>query len=248
MHSTLYSDFYKYEDKHWWFVARRKIIQKFIKKCINVSGDFQILEIGAGTGGNLAMLKTFGNVDAMEMDKNAVQMANQRNICEVQVGSLPNDIPFHQQFDLVVMLDVLEHIEDDYAALDSIKVLLKEQSKLLITVPAYQSLWSNRDVVNQHFRRYNIKNLTELLLRCNFKVSYCSYYNTFLFLPFVLKVIFDNLKKEKRRESDLNIPSDLINYFLKKIFCTERFLIPHIKFPFGVSIIMEAEFEKSSKI
>ena len=243
MHSSLYSDFYKYEDIHWWFVARRQIIQSFIRKNIDIRKNFQILEIGAGTGGNLAMLKNFGEVSAMEMDKMAVQMANQRKICEVQVGSLPNDIPFHQQFDLVVMLDVLEHIEHDYQALNSIKILLKKQSKLLITVPAYQFLWSNRDVVNQHYRRYNIKNLTDLLIKCNFKINYCSYYNNFLFLFFLLKVIFDKFKKENRIDSDLNIPSNLVNYILKSIFSSENFLIPYIKFPFGISILVLAEKE-----
>ena len=92
----------------------------------NIKHSSSILEVGCGTGGNLSMLKDYGNLSAMEPDENARKLANSRNICLVKEGTLPNNIPFDETFDLVCMLGVLEHIDDDFGTLKSVKSKLKE--------------------------------------------------------------------------------------------------------------------------
>jgi SAM-dependent methyltransferase len=95
------------------------IIKKILSSFFPVKQERRILEIGCGTGGNLGLLSTYGNVHAMELDDEAIAMADKRSVCRVLKGSLPDDIPFEGGFDLICMLDVLEHIDDDIEALES---------------------------------------------------------------------------------------------------------------------------------
>ena len=245
MDPEAYLEHQEHENKHWWFLARRHIVSQFLQKNLPKKKHLQILEIGAGTGGNLAMLKKFGELHAMELDECALEFANAKNICPVQKGHLPDGIPFDQKFDVIVMLDVLEHIQDDKAALHTVKSLLKENGQLLLTVPAYQFLWSGHDVMSHHYRRYTRKNLQSLLQKSEFTIRHSTYFNTFLF-PIVLAVrIFSKIIKSES-QSDVTMPSNFVNQTLKTIFQSESLLLPFLKFPFGVSILTFAENKTST--
>ena len=241
MNPKLYLEHRDFEEKHWWFVARRKIIFHFLKNHLQANNHDQVLEIGAGTGGNLAMLQNFGNLHAMELDANAIKYANEKNICEVRQGALPNKIPFKQKFDLIVMADVLEHIEEDTKALQAVKQILKDDGKLLITVPAYPFLWSEHDVVSHHYRRYTKSHLCSLLVQSGFYVKHSTYFNTFLF-PAVLAVrILSQLIKSESPKSDISMPSKWVNQVLKIIFQSETGFLSKLSFPFGVSLMALSE-------
>ena len=142
------------EECHWWWLSRRAIVESIIRKLALPAG-IDILEAGCGTGGNLAMLSQFGNVYGMELDDVARDYAVQRKIGTVEPGKLPDPIPFPgRTFDLIVLMDVLEHLEDDSGCLKALRKRLKPGGSIVISVPALKMLWSPHDDSHHHFRRY----------------------------------------------------------------------------------------------
>ncbi len=240
MDKAAYVEMYLNEDSHWWFVARRMIIRKILSNYLPVKRERRILEVGCGTGGNLEFLSTYGNVYAIEPDDEAIAMAGKRGLCHVVKGSFPDDIPFEGGFDLICMLDVLEHMDDDLGALESVGKKLSPGGKVLITVPSCKFLWSEHDVALHHKRRYGKKQLMRLLEISGFRIIYHTYFNTLLF-PVVAAV--RSLKKNYGKEcgTDVGMPSKPLNILLTAIFSSERFLMPRISLPFGTSILLLAE-------
>lgn len=246
MEREAYSEMNANEDIHWWFVARRSIIKKVLDHYLRNKEKREVLEVGCGSGGNLQMLKAYGNVSALEFDDEARGTANSRNICDVRKGELPNDVPFDNGFDLVCMLDVLEHIDDDLTVLKSIADRLNAGGKLLITVPAYEFFWSEHDVVYHHKRRYIKRQLTRRVSKSGLKVKYATYFNTLLF-PIVATVRILNSTLRKNSGSDVSLPSMPVSNLLAKIFSSEQVFLPTISFPFGVSILLIAEKAEDDK-
>ena len=162
-----YNEMFLHEDHHWWFIARRNIIQGILNRFTQDSSINNVLEVGCGSGGNLKLLSNYGQLYAMEFDKATREAANQRNICQVREGSLPNNLPFNERFDLICALDVVEHIDDDFQSIKSIAALLNPGGTLLVTVPAYQFLWSAHDVANDHKRRYTKTSLRKVFSQGN---------------------------------------------------------------------------------
>ena len=146
MENELFDEMYKVETQHWWFVARRKIIESLIQK-LDLGQNPHILDAGCGNGDNLEMLSNYGDVVAMEREDNALARAKSRQIGKVVKGELPDNFPsdINKENDLIVLLDVLEHIDDDEKSLSMLKNWAKYNAALLITVPAYQFLWSSHD-------------------------------------------------------------------------------------------------------
>ncbi|WP_066424555.1 bifunctional 2-polyprenyl-6-hydroxyphenol methylase/3-demethylubiquinol 3-O-methyltransferase UbiG [Anabaena sp. 4-3] len=243
MDKELYLQFAKVEDSHWWFVGRRLIVDKIIRQ-LNLAQNSHILEAGCGTGGNLVMLSRHGQISAMELDTMACQIANQRQVTQVKLGSLPDKIPFTDDYDLIVILDVLEHIDDDLATLKALYARLKPGGLLLITVPAYQFLWSRHDEINHHKRRYILRSLKHIVKLAGYSVHYSSYFNIFLF-PVVATVrLLRNwlrLESSEDASSDLKLPTKPINQFLTFLFASERYLMGRFGLPFGVSILLVAQ-------
>jgi SAM-dependent methyltransferase len=238
MEQELYDAIQTMEDHHWWFVARRAILKKILNRFYRRQGAGRVLEIGCGSGGNLRLLETYGRLSAMELDDGARALAASRNICPIKPGRLPDDIPYDETFNLICMLDVLEHIDDDLAALRAVGEQLNNEGTLLLTVPAYRFLWGPHDVVNHHKRRYTIKELSTVAAKAGLKIRYASYFNTFLFPMIALSRLLGNIYHKEG--SDLGLPPDPVNRFLAGFFSGERLFLPESSFPFGVSIVLVA--------
>jgi SAM-dependent methyltransferase len=228
------------ETSHWWYVARRKILVKVLHS-LKLENERDILEIGCGSGGNLELLSMYGNVFAMEMDDGARERAEKRQIGIIRKGSVPDFNPFeNKRFDLIAMLDVLEHIEDDQTVLLSLHNILRRNGKLLITVPAFPFLWSKLDEVNLHKRRYVRSTLIRLVHHAGFAVGYSTYFNALLF-PFIIMIRLMNRAIARQNMIDGEEITGRINTFLSRIFSLEIFLIPRFSLPFGVSLLIIAQ-------
>jgi SAM-dependent methyltransferase len=239
MDAQIYQQMIAVEKTHWWFVARRKLLDRAIGQ-LSLPESAEIFEAGCGTGGNLAMLARHGQVYAMELDETARLFASDLQLGEVQPGCLPDDLPFpDRKFDLIVLLDVLEHLEEDTASLQALATKLKASGWLLVTVPAYAWLWSKQDELLHHKRRYVLPNLEQVVRAAGYKVHFVSYFNFVLF-PLIAGVRrLQGLLGKGGNET--NMPPKLINQMLTFLFAFESHVIGRLSLPFGVSILLLAQ-------
>ena len=224
------------DQTHWWYVARRRILSNVIKRIIKPPTNARILEIGCGTGHNFGMLGAFGTVDGLEVDDAARQIASERLGREVGSSPLPAlyGIP-DKSYDLIALLDVLEHIKDDEAALASIRTKLKPGGRILLTVPANRWMWSAHDTVHHHFRRYNGHDLRTVIAKTGLKPEFVSHFNTVLFpLAAAVRIVG---KLAGREEADDAQPAAPLNSAITGLFGLERHLVGRIPLPFGVSLL-----------
>jgi SAM-dependent methyltransferase len=240
MDAALYPRIAAVEDTHWWFAGRRAICEGMLDR-ITLPADALILEVGCGTGGNFPMLARRGHLYAMDENESALAFAASRRLAKLARGSLPGQIPFAAGcFDLVVMTDVLEHIDDDVGSLSAARFSLKSGGRLLMTVPALSWLWSEHDATHHHRRRYSAIDLRCLLGNAGFAIDYLSYYN-FLLFPLIAAVrLLQRFRPATRNGSgrhDLTMPPRYMNALLLRTFASERFVLGRFLPPVGVSLI-----------
>jgi SAM-dependent methyltransferase len=181
------------------------------------------------------MLSGLGRVSAFELDAGACEVARSRGFAVVE-GRLPDEHPFvGQRFDLIFLLDVLEHVEADQESLNALARLLKPGGKLILTVPAFPFLWSSHDVQHHHFRRYRRPGLRAKLEQAGLEVQRISYFNTVLFPLIALVRVLKNLTGARSSDEE-QVPRPFLNSVLEFLFSSERFLLPRLSFPFGVSL------------
>lgn len=227
------------DGEHWWFVARRKILGSVIERVVKPPRNARILELGCGTGHNLAMLARFGAVEASELDDRAREIATARLGQPVKSVALPDLSQFEPaSYDLIALLDVLEHVPDDSASLAAILGLLKPGGALLLTVPANPWMWSAHDVAHHHHRRYRKAGIAALAAAAGFRIDLLSPFNSLLFPPIAAARALGKWRGDKTGgEGDDAMPPPLLNRALEMLFAAERHLIGRVGFPAGVSLI-----------
>jgi SAM-dependent methyltransferase len=229
------------EESHWWFCSRRVIVRSLIER-LKLPPDAVIFEPGCGTGGNFAMLSEFGRVYAMEPDPDACAFARARGIATVERGELPDSIPFGDlKADLIVMTDVLEHLEQDRESLEALRAHLTDGGHFIATVPAFPWLWSEQDVILHHRRRYTAPVLRSLMEITGFKIELLTYYNFVLF-PLIAGVrLAQRLLPPGSHKSELKEHSPLVNSLLLRLFSSERYVIDRLSMPIGTSLLVVAK-------
>ena len=220
---------------HWWYVARRRILADLIEREISLPSDARLLEIGCGTGHNLDMLGRFGRLDAIELDPSARALASQRLGHAVADAALPElpGVP-DRTYHLIALLDVLEHVDGDEAALKSIADKLAPGGKILVTVPAYQWMWSAHDEAHHHKRRYSKRGLRAVAEKAGLKADRIGYFNSLLF-PLAAAVRIAG-KAMGKKESDDKVPPAPLNRLFQSVFGLERHLVGRVPLPAGVSL------------
>jgi SAM-dependent methyltransferase len=245
MSPNAYTEMAQIQDQHWWFVARRKILRREIVH-LNLPNDAAILEVGSGTGANLSLLSEFGRVMALEMSAKAIALARDRadfdaSRIATRQGRCPEDLnSLSEQFDLICLFDVLEHIEDDDLSLSRLKTLLKPGGTLMLTVPAYSWMWGPHDVHLHHKRRYSKARLLADCARAGLSIQRASYFNTLLFPLAVVARLFERIMG-KQSSSASRIPQRVVNTFLTSVFSFERLLLHRMTLPFGLSLLAMAQ-------
>jgi SAM-dependent methyltransferase len=224
------------DQHHWWFLARRRILEALIIRTVKPPRKARILEVGCGTGHNLAMLNKFGTVEASELDPSARALSSRRLGRDVKEAKLPDLSMFERNaYDLVALLDVLEHVPDDLASLKAIGKRLKPGGALLLTVPANPWMWSAHDTAHHHFRRYTKKQLASLFAQAGFEIQLLSYFNSLLY-PLVAAARIAG-KITRKESADDQLPGDFVNKVLQSIFGLEAGFIGKLPMPFGVSLV-----------
>lgn len=221
---------------HWWYAARRRVLSAFIAREIRPPAGARILEIGCATGHNVPMLRRFGTVDAVEMDGLSRATASKRLGIEVGNASLPElvGVPDHH-YDLIALLDVIEHVGDDRAALAAIARRLRPGGRILLTVPAHQWMWSGHDVLNHHHRRYSRKALVALVRDCDLKLDRIGYFNSILFPLAVAARMARKLTGKEGKDDAL--PPAPVNRLFAGLFGAEAYLLGRVPLPPGLSLV-----------
>ncbi len=243
MDPQFYKEYYELERSSWWFKARLNILEALVLKHTYKNQSLKILNVGVATGATSEMLAKYGEVTSVEYDKDCCIFLKEKTGIEAICASL-TELPFKDNsYDLVCAFDVIEHIEDDKLAVEEIYRVLKPNGNYFLTVPAFQFLWSNHDVVNHHFRRYTKSGFNQLFIDAGLKINYSTFFNFWLFFPIALTRFILNLFPKKNTESsgsdnDIVATDGLINKILYAIFISEKALLKFgIKLPIGVSII-----------
>jgi SAM-dependent methyltransferase len=170
------------DEHHWWYRGRRRIIRAQLDR-LGLPVPARILDAGCGSGRTLQELVEYGEVHGIELDPEAAELARSRGHGEVLVGRL-EELPWEDaSFDLITCLDVIEHTPDDRATLAELRRVCRPGGWLLVTVPAYQALWSLHDVANHHYRRYSRAMLREAAVSAGWNVSRMSSFNSLLLAP-----------------------------------------------------------------
>ena len=231
MERIVYRQMAELDQRHWWYRARREVIAALIRRLVRPSVGAQILEIGCGTGHNLAMLGEFGHVDALELDEEMRGYAEQRLGRSVMSAPLPEHEGVRERhYDVIGAFDVIEHIDDDAAAVASIAARLKPGGKFVMTVPAHQWMWSAHDIVNHHKRRYSKRALKKLIADSPLKLDAVGYFNSLLFPAALAERLSSKLRRKDNAE--LTLPPAALNSALEHTFASSGAAAP-IRHPSG---------------
>lgn len=229
------------EKTHWWFVGRRRLFAREIAR-LNLRPDAKILDIGTSTGTNLRMLRELGftNVTGLDASDEAIRFCREKGLGFVQKGDV-TALPFADaSFDLVLATDIIEHVDDDAQALKEIRRVARPGGFVLITVPAFRSLWGTQDDVAHHKRRYRKPELTGRIAQAGLSAQRVYHFNFLLFVPIWLaRQIIRMARISLASENDVNAPG--LNGVLTAVFEVDCRLSAVIRPPFGVSILTLAE-------
>lgn len=238
MNELEYEQMYNLESFYWWFVARRKLLRDLIATERNLPANATILDVGCGTGLNHSVLSQFGRVFGADSSETALKFSRDRGVENLVMSDAENLQFADETFDLVTALDVLEHTNDDRAALAEIARVTRPGGRLLATVPAYGFLWSEHDEALHHRRRYTGHELRNKLTNAGFVVERSTYFIHLLFFPILLARIWQNLTKKnlEAKTSHIILPK-WVNSLLIRILDFERLLIRGFNLPFGVSLV-----------
>jgi len=239
MERVVYQQMAELDDRHWWYRARRKILADLIRREAQLPPDARILEIGCGTGHNLAMLAGFGHVDGLELDDEARELSEKRLGRKIMRSPLPElSEVADKSYDLIGAFDVIEHIDDDQAALAAIASKLKPGAKFVMTVPAHPWMWTAHDVANHHKRRYSKRALRALIDGSPMRLDRIGYFNSLLFPIAVVERTVSKLRGKD--DGNVSLPPAPLNATLEAVFAAERYLVGRLPLPPGLSLFAVA--------
>jgi len=244
MKKEVYSQIQTIEQTHWWYVARRKIIFDWTLRILSSYSTPRVLDVGCGTGFNVEYLVSNGysHVTGLDFSNESLVFCRSRNLTNLVCGDGARPPLRHESFDVIMALDLIEHLDDDVQALQEFGRLLKFDGSLIIFTPAFNFLWSLQDEVGHHRRRYTADELRQKLERVGLYIVKLSYVNTFLF-PLIwagrlaLKILSDGIQVVS--ENDLH--PGWSNGLLQAVFAAECPLLRRVNFPFGVSLLCVAK-------
>jgi len=232
------------EERSWWYRGRREIVRQAIA-ALDLPHHASILDAGCGSGRNMVEFASFGRVTGVDVSEYSVEAARARGLEDVRVAGL-NALPFEDaSFDLVTTLDVIEHIDDDVAALREMRRVARPDGRLLVTVPAYPALWSSHDELNHHRRRYTRETLLAAVERAGWEPLRTTFFNSLL-LPVAAAYrlaerwgLTPPAQTSAGHEAQLELGTSWMNGLLERILLTEAEVIAggRRRLPAGLSLM-----------
>lgn len=226
------------EDRHWWYQGRRQVLERTIRR-LGLPAGARILDAGCGSGRNMVDLARHGAVTGVELSPLSAGLARERAVGDVIEGSVM-DMPFaNSSFDLSLSLDVVEHLADDVAALKELRRVTAPGGALLVTVPAYQWLWSGHDEINHHHRRYNRRSLLAAAQQAGWRCERTTHFNSLLLpVAIALRALDRAAPKTAKSSLDLWVPPAPLNWLLRQPLCLEALAIGRGRsIPVGLSLL-----------
>jgi len=224
------------EESYWLYSGRLLILERLLRGLI--CPGTRILNVGCGPGATSRLARSMGAaVTSFDYSLDALHCTGRRGMKELVRGDSTR-LPFRDgRFDLLLCLDVAEHIEDHVAAAAELKRMLVPGGKLLLTVPADRWQWTSRDVIFGHYRRYNTRSLRSLLEGAGFSFEYITHFNSILFPLALVDLLLDRFRRPLKEENCYPEFSGLANAVFHRVFSFERHFLPRPGFPFGKSLI-----------
>ena len=244
MELSEYKKMYDIEDSHWWFNAKRQYINIVLKKFFKNKSGLKILDVGCGTGAVIEYLR-LKNQQAIGVDASdiAIDYCRQKNL-PVEKSEAHKTKFSGETFDVVLALDLLEHLENPEEAIKEMKRILKQGGLLIATVPAHQFLWSYHDVSLYHKKRYNKESLASLF-KGEFFIELISWIHA-LILPPVIIIRLKNKLIGSNGGSDVRQSGKITNLVMKFLYIFELGFFNIFKYlPFGLSLIIVARKENN---
>lgn len=220
------------EERHWWFVARRKIMRSVVEQLLPSSANIApadrptVIDVGCGTGANIAALSERYHAVGIDTSADAIRFAAERYPgVDFRGGFAPDDLgDCLPQAKLVMMMDVLEHVPDDFQLLSSIMAAASPGTYFLLTVPADLTLWSPHDEAFGHYRRYDLDRFRQLWQDLPVTERMAVPFNTRLY-PLIRFIRHWNQRRKQSTGAsgtDFDVPKPWTNAALRTIFAGER--------------------------
>jgi SAM-dependent methyltransferase len=238
MDRVLERQIHEVEEWHWWYRGRRTVISALVRR-LGLPPGTEMLDAGCGSGRNMVDLARYGTVTGLELADASVHWARNRGIGEVVQGSI-TAAPFpDDRFDFAVCLDVLEHIDEELQALRELRRIMRPGGTLLVTVPAYQSLWSEHDVINHHKRRYTRATLSAVAREAGWVPEWTTYFNGTLLPAAAMHRRLSRLRHSVDEPvSDLELTPVRLNSLLQMPLTFEAWVIGRgWRIPAGLSLM-----------
>ncbi|MCH2172674.1 methyltransferase domain-containing protein [Myxococcota bacterium] len=223
---------------HWWYRARREILVDVFERFVD-KGSL-VLDFGAGNGETgRALARNDYRVLAADPEESALKLCHAKGLETLNLG---RERPASETFDAILAADVLEHVEDDLELLRELCGCLRPSGRLVLTVPAYEFLWSGEDYVSGHLRRYTRTRLQRRVAESGARVLWSSYFNTWLLPGITLAILAARLFQPRRMYVSNVAPApDFANAWLYRLFRSEARWLRRSTLPMGASILLVAE-------
>lgn len=231
----------RYED-HWYFTARATILSVFIRRFAPPADAGTVADVGAGTGKILFEVKGKARAVALEAAADLARAGAGRYRLPYVIGSLSEGVPFRRDaLDLLLALDVLEHLDDDRRTLGELFAALRRGGRLVISVPAFRWLWSRHDDLHHHRRRYSRQGLVDVLESAGFVCERVTYYNTLLFPVVCLSRALERVSARwAGAATDYDRAPGVTGRLLGWLFRQEARMVTRCRLPVGVSLLAVA--------
>lgn len=235
-----YDKTYELENRYWWYVGRRHVFDRLLKRFLPKTPEAKVIDIGCGTGGNFPMLGQFGTVRGLDISEKALEFCRHNGVTNVALMRGVYDTGLEAgSVDLVTMFDVLEHFDDDLRALAEINRILKPGGYTLLSVPAFKALWSELDEALYHRRRYKRRELEVKMEKTGFHIVKSSYLFFFVFpLVFTYRIVGQFQERRFHPQfSYVELPRWLDTFLVWLSKVEAKILVRRGRLPVGSSVV-----------